>query len=69
MTEIPAELVAAQRELQEARQEHERLCNLTSSAWERLIAGQNRYAKAWGDFQQQVGRQVQGLALPAGEGR
>lgn len=68
-TEIPEELVAAQRELEEATTEHVRLSTLAEAAWDRRMAAIGRQERAWEDFRHQVGKQVHELAAPAEEGR
>lgn len=64
MTEIPAELVEAQRELMRAERDVGRH---VPGADERLARAQREEWKAWESFHAGVRRQVRELALPLDE--
>lgn len=60
-TEIPAELVEAQREWQAASDECDRLRALSDAAAKRYNEAYRRHSEAWSNFQRQVSGQVQEL--------
>lgn len=66
-TDIPTELVEAQRALMEAGEERQRAYEAARVAGDRYDEAQLRQLRAWSEFQQQVERQVQELA-GSGEG-
>lgn len=61
-TDIPTELVEAQRAHAEAKAEHARLASEAEAAWHREREAEKRYHKAHREFMAQVDRQVQELA-------
>lgn len=66
-TDIPTELVEAQRVYAEARATHTRLANEADAAWILELQAEKRYREARADFMAEVDRQVQELA-GSGEG-
>lgn len=68
-TEIPEELVQAQREMDAAHQELQQIEARQVAAQDRWRESLKRHQEAWARFSLQVQRQVQELVAPAGEGR
>ncbi len=67
-TEIPAALIAAQRELSESHREAERLSALATAAQGRWMAALKEYDQQWSSFRAKVATQTEELARPPEDG-
>jgi hypothetical protein len=68
-TEIPEELIEAKLALHAAEEEHKRCGEALAASERRYFAAMQRADRAWGEFHQQLNRQIAELAGPAEEGQ